>query len=319
MKASKRLLLLTIFLLLWLAARPALPADTPLPFELKSLGHGVYAAIDDAKGDAGANAGFVVGDDAVAVIDTFQRPAAAEALLSAIRAKTRLPIRFVINTHYHIDHVAGNRLFHDQGAVVLAQRNVRAWIRTENLKFYGKEISPKDRAGVEGLYGPDVVYDAGVRLYLGGQEVRVLPYPGHTGGDSVVVLPGAGVVFCGDLFWRKTLPNMIDATAADWIATLASLRSLPDAASLAYVPGHGAVGTAGDLEDFRTYLADLRAIVGGPVKEGKEGDALVQSALPELTKKYGDWGFFSHFAKPDILNMAAELRGTKTVPRPAAD
>jgi glyoxylase-like metal-dependent hydrolase (beta-lactamase superfamily II) len=315
----KALPLLVLLLPFTLAAQPSPSGQASSPFVLKSLGHGVYAATDDGKGDAGANAGFVIGETGVAVIDTFQKPAAAEALLAAIRDKTRLPVRFVINTHYHIDHVTGNRLFHDQGAVVLAQRNVRAWIHTENLKFFGKEIAPKDRAAVENLYGPDLLYDGGIEISLGEEKIVVRSYPGHTGGDSVVVVPGAKVVFCGDLFWRKTLPNMIDATARDWIPTLDALRNLPDAGSLTYVPGHGEPGTAADVADFQGYLADLRSLAEGPVQEGKEGDALTQAILPDLQKKYGTWDFFSYFAKPDIQDMAAELRGVKTVPRPAAD
>jgi cyclase len=325
MRPSRFLPLPILFLplsILVFAAGPAGPGKTgtaPLPFSLKSLGHGAYAAIDDEKGSAGANAGFVIGEDGVVVVDTFQRPAAAEALLAAIRARTKLPIRFVINTHYHIDHVSGNRVFHDQGAVVLAQRNVRAWIHTENLKFFGEKISPENRSRVENLYAPDIVYEDGIRLYLGSLEIIVKSYPGHTGGDSIVMVPGAGVVFCGDLFWRKTLPNMIDATAGRWIATLDAFRRLPGAATLTYVPGHGDVGTASDVADFRSFLADLRSFVQGPVKEGKKGDALEGAVMPELTAKYGTWGFFQYFAKPDLQSMAAEIQGTKTVPAPVAN
>src|SRR5260221_1831922 len=79
--------------------------DRALPFQLKLIGPNIWAAIDDTKGDAGANAGFVVGDDGVAVIDTFENEAAAKALMKQINALTHLPIKFVINTHYHLDHL----------------------------------------------------------------------------------------------------------------------------------------------------------------------------------------------------------------------
>src|SRR5882757_10083471 len=118
--------LLLLLLLLFAAAAVAVSAQTPetLPFALKPLGHGVYAAIDDAKGDAGANAGFVIGDDGVLVVDTFENEKAARALLAEIRKLTPLPIKFVVNTHYHLDHVAGNRVFRNVGAVIVAQVNV---------------------------------------------------------------------------------------------------------------------------------------------------------------------------------------------------
>src|ERR1700680_2259209 len=88
------------------AQAPAAPAANPLPFTLKPLGHNVWAALDDTKGDAGANAGFVIGDDGVAVIDTVENPDAAKQMLAEIGKITGLPVKFVIDTHYNIDHVA---------------------------------------------------------------------------------------------------------------------------------------------------------------------------------------------------------------------
>lgn len=321
---STKYLLMSLFLffvltlpLLLLSAvsrgQSSVPATAALPFALKPLGHNVYAAIDDAKGDAGANAGFVVGDDGVLVVDTFEKPEAAKALLAEIRKVTKLPVKFVVNTHYHLDHVAGNRVFQEQGAVVFAQRNVRAWIHTENLKFFGKDIKPEEKTMVETLGAPDAVYDSGITLFLGSQRVDVREFPGHTGGDSVVFIASAGVVFGGDLFWRKTLPNLIDASTGAWISTLDALgREAPDAT---FVPGHGDVGNAADVKEFRGYLADLREWVSAPVKQGKTGDALVAAVLPKVTEKYGKWDFFQDFAKADILNMGAELRGDKKIPQ----
>src|SRR5271154_1448816 len=73
------------------------------PFTLKQLGPGVYAAIDAGK--AGSNAGFVIGEEGVLVVDSFYDPDAAKELLADIRKLTTLPIKYVVNTHYHIDHV----------------------------------------------------------------------------------------------------------------------------------------------------------------------------------------------------------------------
>jgi len=289
-------------------------AQSPLPFTLKPLGHNVYAAIDDAKGDAGANAGFVIGDDGVAVIDTFENPEAAKQMLGEIRKFTQLPIKFVVNTHYHIDHVAGNSLFQQNGATVFAQRNVRSWIHTENLKFFGKNIKPEQKTMVETLGAPDAVYDTGVTLYLGTRRIDVRVFPGHTGGDSVVFLPDANVVFTGDLFWRNTLPNLIDATTSEWITSLDAIAAV--APNATYVPGHGDVGNAADTQAFRGYLAYLRQQSAPAVKDGKTADALVNAVLPAITEKYAKWDFFKEFSKPDILNTAAELRGDKKIPQP---
>jgi cyclase len=312
---------------------PLFAPNAPLPFTLKQVGPTAWAAIDAAglNSHAGSNAGFVIGDDGVAVVDTFQHEEAAQALLAEIRKKTSLPIKFVIDTHYHLDHVAGNGVFAKAGAVVMAQRNVRAWIHTENLKFFGKNITPAQKAMVEGYFAPELVYDSGVTLYLGARKIIVKSYPGHTGGDSVVIVPDEGghaVVYTGDLFWNHLLANLIDATTSAWVQTL---EELPDevthlsaansesASSAVFVPGHGEVGNIQDLEAFRGYLVDLRAMLAAPVKEGKTGDALVAAVMPELKAKYGQWGIFDHFAKPNILYTAEELRGTKRVPQTAPE
>jgi len=287
------------------------PAAVP-PFTLKPLDHNVYAAIDDAKGDSGANAGFVIGDNGVLVIDTFEREAAAKQLLVEIRKLTNLPVKFVVNTHYHLDHVAGNAVFKEAGAVVLAQENVFDWIHSENLKFFGKDIKPEQKAMVEALAPPDVLYANGIDLKLGSRSITVIVRPGHTGGDSIVTIPDAHVVFCGDLFWNQTLPNLIDASTEPWTKTLEPFTD--GTAALAFVPGHGEVGDAKDVKAFQGYLQDLRSMVSGPVKEGKTGDDLVNAVLPALKAKYGEWNFFPYFAKRNILDMAAELQGKKRTP-----
>jgi cyclase len=311
----------SMFLLLALSCAPfaqlraqtsALPS-TSLPFTLKPLGHNIYAAIDDAKGDAGANAGFVIGDNGVLVIDSFENEAAAKQLLSEIRKLTKLPIKFVVNTHYHLDHVAGNKVFADAGAEIVAHENVAAWIHTENLKFFGKNIKPEEKAMMEGLAAPDILYKSSIELSLGTQNIEVSFAAGHTGGDSVVFIRYADVIFCGDLFWRRTLPNLIDASTAAWTDTLARLTG-PSNPDRLYVPGHGDVGNAADVAEFRDYLLALREIVKKAVDDGKTGDDLVKAAMPALKGKYGKWNFFDYFAKLDILDTASELRGTKKIP-----
>src|SRR5579862_10007802 len=141
-------------LLLLLAAWPMAAATKP-DFRLQQIGRGVWAAIVNDEGLAGGNAGFVIGDDGVLVIDTFQDPRPAKTLLAEIRKITPLPIRFVVNTHYHLDHVNGNDVFAAAGATIVAQRNMRAWVRTENLKFLGPDPKPESKARVQSLTLPN--------------------------------------------------------------------------------------------------------------------------------------------------------------------
>jgi cyclase len=292
-------------------------AQTAEPFLLKPLDHGAWATIDNpaAKSEqSGSNAGFVIGSDSVLVVDTFENPPAAEKLLAAIHQKTTLPVRFVVNTHYHLDHVAGNGVFAAAGATILAQQSVRKWERTENLKFFGDKITAQERSSVETLRLPDVTYSQGVTLYLGGNRAVLLrAMPGHTGGDTVAYDAESDVVFCGDLFWNRTLPNLIDASTKEWIETLDTL--VKDYPSAVFVPGHGDnPGKADDVRAFRDYLSFLRESIAKAQASGASSDAVVKAVLPQIKAKYGDWAFLD-FAVPDIQRTDEELRGVKRLPQ----
>ena len=187
----------------------------------------------------------------------------------------------------------------------------------ENLKFFGAGIKPEQKAWIDGLVAPSIGYESAIDLYLGSRKLLVRSFPGHTGGDSVVIVPDAQVVFTGDLFWKKTLPNLIDGTTDKWAESDAKLAA--EWPKAAFVSGHGDVGTADDVLEFRGYLLDLRAMLSQPVKDGLMGDALVNAVLPGLKEKYGAWDFFEHFARRNIIDTAKELRGDKTIPQPAVE
>jgi cyclase len=283
-----------------------------LDFQLQKIGDGIRAAIVNDEGLAGGNAGFVIGDDGVLVIDTFQDPRPAKALLAEIRKLTPLPIRFVVNTHYHLDHVNGNDVFAAAGATIVAHRNVRAWMRTENIKMLDPPVTPEKKARVASLTLPTVVHDSHIELYLGSRRIDVRYYPGHTGGDSVVSIPDAHVVFCGDMLWKDHVPNLIDASTGAWIESLDAMQK--DYGSSTWVPGHGGIANAQDVLTFRKYLADLRAGVRREQAAGKSGEALVHALLPGLKTNYGKWGFFTDYAADDIKQIAQEMSGTKRLP-----
>jgi cyclase len=284
----------------------------PPPVEFKKVAEGVYAAINPDGGRAGSNAGFIIGKDSVAVVDTNVGDTPARALIDEIRKVTNLPIRFAVNTHYHLDHTGGNKVFSDAGAAIIAHRNVATWLKTENLKFFGANPTPEQKARVENLVAPQLTYgNDGVDLDLGGRKVQVRYFPGHTGGDSTVFVPDAKAIFMGDLGWTHHLPNLIDANTFSWIETLDKLLGAPE--GTIFVPGHGDIGAAADIRDFRNYLADLRAAVGKARVAGRSGDDLVKAVTAELEPKYGSWGF-KGFLPRNIEQTAAELDAKKKVP-----
>ena len=305
----------TALLIGFLLTFSALAASQENPdFTIKKVGDGVYAAVGSDSGKAGSNAGFIIGNNGVVVVDTFEGIAPAQDLLAEIQKLTRLPVRFVVNTHYHLDHTGGNAVFQKAGATILAQRNLRGWLRTENLKFFGANPKPEAKAQVEALVEPDMVYTDAVDIFLGNRVVQVRYMLGHTGGDSVISIPDANVVFAGDLLWQKHLPNLIDATTDAWVKTLEDL--LAQHPSATFVSGHGDVATPQDVKDFHDYLVALREAVAKAQGEGKSGQELMNAVLPQLQEKYGSWGFFKGFSTRNIQQTAAELKGEKKVPVP---
>ena len=309
-----RLRSLLPLLALALTCGAANAADTKQFFTVHEIGKGIWAAIAEPGSGTGSNSGFIAGDDGVLVVDSFEDPDAAKALLKVIHEKTPLPVRYVVNTHYHLDHVAGNGIYQAAGAVIMAQRNVRAWERTENLKFFGDKITPAQRTMVQAYVLPDVLYRDGIDVHLGNRDVVVRVLPGHTGGDSIVVVPDAGVVFTGDLFWDHSLPNLIDANTRAQIHT--NDVFLKDYPTATFVPGHGAIGRAADVRAFRDYLVALRQAITKAEGKGESGIALQQDVLNQLQGTYGTWNYFDHFAPRNIAQTIAELAGKKSLPKP---
>jgi glyoxylase-like metal-dependent hydrolase (beta-lactamase superfamily II) len=298
-----------------LAPMTALAQTAAPPFNLIDLGHGVFAGVD-IEGRAGSNAGFVIGDDGVLVVDSFFNPAASKALLEEIRKRTRLPIRYVVNTHYHLDHTMGNATFHDAGATVVAQRHVADWVHSENPKFFGDKITPEQKAAIAAIPAPTLLVDKRTTLRLGRRVIEVVERPGHTGGDVTVYIPDARVLFCGDLLWKQIPPNLIDATVSKWIPTLEAVERAPHASALTYVPGHGDIAKLADVAEFRGYLEAVRAAVKAGQARDLRGDELVKTASATLVARYPAWPRIERAAPREVGFMIQELDGTKRWPQP---
>lgn len=291
----------------------------PLPFVLKEIGPGVYAAIDGPEHKSGSNAGFVIGDDCVLVVDSFFYHDATRALVAEIHRLTPKPIRYVVNTHYHADHTGGDQVLRDAGAVIIAHRNVRGWVRTNNINLFGDRITPELKARIEALPLPDLVTDKDLTIWLGARKVVVQTVLGHTGGDLTIFVPDAKVLFAGDMLWRKVPPNLIDGSVKEWAATDAAFAAIPDAAQTRYVPGHGDVADVKDVDEFRGYLLDVQRLVAEGRKAGLKDDALVQDVALKLRALHPDWTISDRAVAAEVRYMDQELAGTKRRPVPQPD
>jgi len=307
-------------------------------FQLVKVADGVYAAIAKSGGLASGNAGFVVGDGGVLMVDTFFTPTAVEELIEAIQSETKQPIKYALNTHYHLDHTGGNQVLAARGVPIIAHDNVAIWQTTKNRRFLPlpEELQKRRNDAVKQLNeiatdqtekrvqlerqlrrldamltikltNPSVTFGSGtLHLYLGKREVILFTLPGHTGGDVLAYVPDANVVFTGDMGWRKTLPNLVDASVSEWITSLDKILSLYPTAR--FVPGHGDVADASELREFREYLDDLRTRVRQAITDGLTIEqAKQQLKLPEKYKSFA----FQNFATPNVEDMYKELKGTK--------
>jgi glyoxylase-like metal-dependent hydrolase (beta-lactamase superfamily II) len=212
-----------------------------------------------------SNAAFVVTPEGVLVVDALGSPALALELLGEIRRITPAPVRYVVVTHYHADHIYGLQSFKDAGATIIAQRDGQVYLNSDTaqlrLAASREELAPAVDDDTR-LVAADRWIDRPTTLQVGGIDFLLQPAgPAHTPEDLVVWVPQLKLLFAGDLVFRGRIPFVGQADSGRWIAALDTLLAF-DARII--VPGHGPASTdaRADLELTRDYLAYLRRTMG---------------------------------------------------------
>jgi glyoxylase-like metal-dependent hydrolase (beta-lactamase superfamily II) len=213
-----------------------------------------------------SNAGFVVTDAGVVVIDALGSPALAEELIAEIHRVTLQPIRYVIVTHYHADHIYGLQAIKAAGATIVAHPAGREYLSSDTarlrLEASRQQLQPwvDDKTQV---IAADRWLDADdSTLQVGTTAFRIRHVgPAHTPEDLVVHIPQRGALFAGDLVFRGRIPFVGQADSRQWID---SLNRLLEFKPKVVIPGHGPVSTEplADLELTRDYLLFLRQSMG---------------------------------------------------------
>ena len=236
-----------------------------------------------------SNAGFVVTEDGVLVVDALGSPALAKDMIAEIRRITPKPIRYVVVTHFHADHIYGLQAFKDVGAEILGHPSGREYLNSQTAKLRldasRKDLAPWIDAQTQLLGADRWLADPQTELRLGSTVFQIRHVgPSHTPEDLVVFVSRAGVLFAGDLVFRGRIPFVGQADSRQWIKSLGSLIGF---APKVMVPGHGGVSTAPltDLELTRDYLVFLRKSMGEAAQNLEPFDAAYAKA---------DWSRFEN-------------------------
>jgi glyoxylase-like metal-dependent hydrolase (beta-lactamase superfamily II) len=308
------------------------PVTQGKTYKFEKIADGVYYA----SGGVGSNNVVVVNDDDVLIVDTGTTPQAARNFLADIKTLTNKPVRYVVNTHFHYDHVDGNQIFGPE-VQIIAHDFVRTAISTFDVlhrepyntsqlvnvpaqidRLKQQVAAERDAAKKAALSGqlkateeafaqlkelkatpPTMTYSSKLVLHRGGREIDLLFLGrGHTGGDTVVFLPKEKIVATGDLM-ESRLAYMGDAYFDEWVTTLEALKKL-DADIV--LPGHGIpFRDKGLITAYQAYLNDFI---------GQAGRLKAQNVSAEDAAKRIDLTAHAK-AFPQIEGPGADLRGVR--------
>jgi cyclase len=274
------------------------------PFTLKPLAGGVYALYG-----RGGNVGFLAGSDSVLVVDS-QFKDLAPGILKKIQSVTDKPIKFLVNTHHHGDHVGGNETFRSV-ALIIGHDNVRTHMlaspaelqrdlpariedarqagNAERLQQLNEQLEWARKVKAVEIAAPIVTFQSELRIHIGDETVQVWHTPpAHTDGDSVVYFEKANVLHMGDLLFNKVIP-VIDVSNGGspkgYIAALDTvLARVP--ANVTIIPGHGEVTDIAGVKALRQYMSDVIEAARKAKAAGKSKDDFVKDVELPAYKDY---------------------------------
>jgi glyoxylase-like metal-dependent hydrolase (beta-lactamase superfamily II) len=234
----------------------------------------------------GGNITVAVGTDGIIMVDSQFAPL-HDKIKAAIAKISPLPIKYLINTHYHLDHVGGNAAFHRDGATIVAHDNIRVRLAAGTINANtGNKTPPMEADSI-----PTDTYMVGVKKVEAGGRVAQVNHVinAHTDGDSWVYFPDANVLALGDTYSSRSYPNL------DWgsggtidgmvLALERYLKAANDTTKI--VPGHGPLATRANLQEWHDMMATVRDRVKKLFDEGKsEQEVLAANPIADLDGKW---------------------------------
>lgn len=307
--------LLTALIVAWtlLLGAPFAVADdrTIEPLPVVEIAPGVFAHRGHEQvpsranlGDI-ANIGFVIGGEAVAVIDSGGSPTVGERLRASIRARTDLPIRYLVNTHVHFDHLFGNGAFREDRPQLVAHERLQGALMTRADVYMARfeETVGRDEARRVLMLPTDIPVSERIELDLGGRVLEVVAYQtAHTNNDVIVFDRRTKTLFAGDLVSLDHIP-VVDGSVLRWLEVMDEMVTIP---AEQVVPGHGPLPVP-----WPDALAPQRAYLEGLVTQIRTLQrqlGTIQQAVDTVGRDAADqWLLFDEYHSRNVTAAFAEL------------
>ena len=255
-RPTMRFLTIALGLLLASSAQAQNPPDmSQVTIKVVPVAAGVYML----EG-MGGNIGLSVGKDDAFIIDDQFAPLSAK-IKAAVATVTPKPVRFVVNTHWHFDHVGGNEAMARSGAIIFAHENTRRRMSSEQfLAAFNMTVPASPTAAL-----PVITFSDTITFYTNDDTVRTFHVANaHTDGDAIIFFAKANVVHMGDTFFNGRYP-LIDVSTGGSLSGMIAAANQGLAmtnAETRFIPGHGPLATRADLVRYRDMLVTTRERVG---------------------------------------------------------
>ncbi|MGZ4816862.1 MAG: MBL fold metallo-hydrolase [Terriglobales bacterium] len=246
--------------------------------------HPIAGSVYMLEGEGG-NIGVSVGEDGIVIVDDEFAPLAPK-IKAALKGISDKPVRFVLNTHWHGDHVGGNAQF-SSDAPIIAQENVRERMKNGS-RVMGRQVPPAKKEAL-----PIITFNDRATVHLNGEDIRAMHFPaGHTDGDSIIYFTKSNVIHMGDDFVRYGFPFVDLESGGSVEGMLAAvdkmIATFPGDTKV--IPGHGDLSTVAEMKPYADMLRESLARVQAGIKQGKSLDQLKQEKVMAGFEKWnGDF------------------------------